>query len=363
MSAGSPESDFRCADPADMLGRIRGFPDQIRDARRQVAGLSLPEGFAHGLTGVVITGMGGSAIGGDLVAGLAGAECPVPMVVHRSYGIPAWVSDTTLVIASSYSGGTEETLSAWDAAGEAGARRIAVTTGGPLKERALSAGSPLLEFSYEAPPRAALGYSFTLILGLLGRLGLIADPDGALDDGLALLEEAGAEWEPGTPEERNPAKRLARQLENGLPVMLGAGHLTAVARRWTTQVNENAKSWAVFAEYPELNHNIVVGLERPAAAGTDSGGGITELARVCQLHSAHYHERVARRMAITGELLDRAGIERVDVRPPEGADPLGELLWTTWLGDYVSYYLAGLYGVDPSPVEPIDYLKGKLSGE
>lgn len=358
-----PGGDFPRTDPGDMLDRINDFPRQIRDARQQVGKLSLPGDFGREVNRVVITGMGGSAIGGDLAAGLAADRCPVPVAVHRSYGVPAWVDRSTLVIASSYSGGTEETLSAWDAAGKAGARRIAVTTGGELGRRAVSSGDPLLEFAYDAPPRAALGYSFTLILGLLARLELIADPGRDLEAGVALLESAAADWQPDVPEERNPAKQLARRFENGLPVIFGADHLAAVARRWTTQINENSKSWAVFGEYPELNHNVVVGLERPGAAHGDSGRDITELARVCHLHSPHYHDRVARRLAVTAELLDKAGIEHDDVTPPAGADRLGELLWTTWLGDFVSYYLAGLYGVDPSPVEAIDYLKGRLAGE
>lgn len=353
------EHGFRGIDPGDMLGRINDFPGQVRDAWQQVSGFSLPAAIAHDPNGVVITGMGGSAIGGDLVAGLAAAECPVPVIVHRGYGLPGWVDGRTLVIASSYSGGTEETLNAWDAAGEAGARRIAVTTGGPLKARAETAGCPVLAFSCEAAPRAALGYSFTLILGLLARLDLIADPGSDLEEGLVLLESAGGQWQPDSAEDGNPAKRLARRLVGGLPVIFGAGHLGAVARRWTTQINENSKSWATWSEYPELNHNIVVGLERPAGPGAD----ITKLARVCHLQSAHYHDRIKKRMAVTAELLDKAGIECLDVTPPDGTSRLGEVLWSTWLGDYVSFYLAGLYGVDPSPVEAIDYLKGRLAGE
>lgn len=353
------EHDFRGIDPGDMLGRIEDFPNQVRDAWHQVSGFSLPAGIARDPDGVVITGMGGSAIGGDLAAGLAAPACRVPVAVHRGYGLPGWVTDRTLIIASSYSGGTEETLNAWDAAGEAGARRIAVTTGGPLKDRAETDGCPVLAFSYEAAPRAALGYSFTLILGLLARLGLIADPDRELEEGLALLKGAGGEWRPDTSEDANPAKQLARRLVAGLPVIFGAGHLSAVARRWTTQINENSKSWATWAEYPELDHNIVVGLERPTGPGAD----ITKLARVCHLQSAHYHDRINKRMAVTAELLDQAGIEHLDIMPPGRASRLGELLWATWLGDYVSYYLAGLYGVDPTPVDAIDYLKGRLAGE
>jgi glucose/mannose-6-phosphate isomerase len=222
-----PESggDFCCTDPGDMLGRINDFPRQIRDAWHQASRLSLPGDLGETVDQVVITGMGGSAIGGDLVAGLVADRCAVPVTVHRSYGVPAWVDRSTLVIASSYSGGTEETLSAWDAAGEAGARRIAVTTGGELGKRAVASDDPLLEFAYDAPPRAALGYSFTLILGILARLELIADPGRELEAGVALLESAGPTWQPDVPEDHNPAKQLARRFQNSLPVIFGADHL------------------------------------------------------------------------------------------------------------------------------------------
>lgn len=356
-----PEPDFACTDPADMLGRINELPRQIRDAWELVSGFGLSENLATDINGIVITGMGGSAIGGDLVAGLAGPVCQVPVVIHRSYGLPGWINENSLVIASSYSGGTEETLSAWDAATKIGARRIAVTTGGALEERARSEQAPALKFSYEAPPRAALGYSFTLILGLLARIGIIRNPGNDLEQAIALLEEAGSGWQPDVPEGRNTAKRLARGLEDALPVVFGAEHLAVVARRWTTQINENSKSWATWFECPELDHNLVVGLERPAGRHSGPHGGISRVVRACQLRSAHYDDRVTKRLAVTTDLLDKAGIETLDVEPPEGASRLGELLWTIWLGDYVSYYLACLYGEDPTPVKPIDYLKHRLA--
>lgn len=346
-------SEFNCNDPAGMLGDIEAFPEQIEKAWSAVQQFPLPDGFGTCIRQVVIAGMGGSAIGGDLVAGLVQKDCSAPITVHRDYGVPAWVDRHTLLIASSHSGNTEETLSAWDAAASAGASCMAVTTGGLLAERAQAAGAPLLRFVCDTPPRAALGFSFTLIYGLMSRIGLIADPGNELAEALRLLRQAGSGWSAEIEAEDNLSKDLALACRDGIPVILGAGHLSAVARRWTTQINENAKAPAAWNEFPELNHNLVVGVERSASI---------ENLRFLNLRSAYCNERVLKRMAVTAELMERAGLKYRDVKVPECGSRLAETLWAVWLGDYVSYYLACLYGVDPSPVEAIDYLKGRLAG-
>lgn len=342
----------RSLDPAGMIDRINELPQQIRDAWQIVEGLTLPAEFAppDQFHEVLVLGMGGSAIGADLAAGLVAPMARVPVWTHRGYDLPGWVDRETLVIASSYSGGTEETLGGWAEARARGARCLAITTGGALAARA--EGAPLVTFNYTSQPRAALGYSLTLMLGVLWKLGLLGDPTSELENAVELLEAARREWQPGVPPEENLAKRLAAWFFNGLPVIFGAEHLTAVARRWTTQVNENSKAWALWAEMPELNHNIVVGFEHPR--------GIAEAARVVHLLSASYNERLVARFEITGQLLDEAGVSWIPIAA-DGESRLAELLWTTYLGDFVTYYLAILYGVDPTPVEPIARLKQRLA--
>lgn len=346
---------FRPNDPGDMLARIREFPRQVEDAWEIVSGLDIQRKLARDVRQVLVAGMGGSAIGADLVSGLVADQCPLPIHVHRSYGVPAWVDRHTLFIASSYSGNTEETLDAWEAAGAAGGRRVAISTGGELAERAEKAGAPLIRFEYEAQPRAALGYSFTLLYGLLARWKLIDVNGSDLERAAEALRAAGPGWEPDTELSTNRAKQLAQENFNCVPVILGAGHLAPVARRWVTQINENAKAWAAWDELPELNHNSVVGLRHPGGTAP-----LPDLLRVTVLASARYHERVSRRLEVTGEFLDRAGIRWSAVTAPDGAGPLGELLWCAWLGDFLSYYLACLYQEDPTPVEAIAYLKQKL---
>ena len=343
-------------DPSDMLGRISEFPRQIRDAWKLIQQPETPLPDSQGIRSVLVLGMGGSAIGGDLVAGLVAGQCRVPVSVHRDYGLPGWVDEHTLVVASSYSGGTEETLSGWDEAGRRGARRVAMTTGGELAERAQGQGEPLIRFDYKAQPRAALGYGFTLLLGLLARLGLV--PDTGLEKAVEALENA--DFLQSDPEEPGRPAELANWLKGGIPVILASAHLGAVARRWTTQINENSKAWAFWNEYPELNHNVVVGLENPESLRRATEGRDPGLLRVIHLESAEYHPQTRKRMEITRELMERAGFEVRTLRAEPAPGPLAEMLNLIWLGDLVSYRLAAAYATDPTPVDVITELKNRL---
>ncbi|MFQ6058425.1 MAG: bifunctional phosphoglucose/phosphomannose isomerase [Anaerolineae bacterium] len=342
---------FKKLDPHEMLARIAELPRQCRDAWANVQALDLPGNYAR-VDGIVIAGMGGSAIGGDLVRCLAEPECPVPILVSRDYTLPAFVGHETLFIASSYSGNTEETLSAFAQAHERGAKLLAITTGGRLARQAREWGVPLLTFSYQAQPRAALGYSFTLLLGILQKLDLISDKSADLEEAMAVMEALQGEIRETVPTAQNPAKQLAHKLYGHLPVVYGAGHLSEVARRWKTQFNENSKAWGVFDVLPELNHNTVVGYEFPA--------DLADKVVVVMLVSSLDHPRTQVRFRVTGEILARRGVayETVEAR---GRSPLAHLLSTIHFGDYVSYYLALLYGVDPTPVEIIAYLKERLA--
>ncbi len=342
---------FRKFDPQGMLARIAELPMQCREAWRRVQSLELPSDYLQ-VEGVVILGIGGSAIGGDLLRTLVNRECPVPILVNRDYDVPAFVGPQTLVIASSYSGKTEETLSAFEEAWERGAKLLAVTTDGELARRARALGIPLLLFDYKSQPRAALGHSFILLLGALNRLGLVADKSADLDEAIEVMEALQREINEEVPLTENPAKRLAERLHGRLPVVYGAEHLAEVARRWKTQFNENSKAWSFFEQLPELNHNAVVGYEFP-----------TELADrilVIILSSSLYRPRIRVRFQVTKEILAK---RRVDCEEVEalGRSPLAQMLSTIHFGDYVSYYLAMLYQVDPTPVGIIDYLKERLA--
>lgn len=343
---------YEQGDPQRMRDRIAGLPVQCADAWRLVRDFSLPDSY-RSVRGVVVLGMGGSAIGGDLAAGLTADECPVPVIVVRGYDLPAWVGPETLVVGSSYSGKTEETLTAFRQALERGCKTVVVTTGGDLARWAEERGLPLLRFSPCLAPRAAIGYSLMLLLGILWRAGLVRDYGEDLNEAIAVLQEWQQELRPETPTVRNPAKRLAGQLIGKLPVIYGAGFLAPVARRWKGQFNENAKQWAFWEDMPELNHNSVVGYGMPEE--------VRERVYVVMLRSRQDHPRVQARWEVTRELLLQEGIAPDEIWA-RGKSPLAQMLSLVHFGDYASLYLALLNGADPTPVAPIDYLKKRLAG-
>jgi glucose/mannose-6-phosphate isomerase len=334
-----------------MGSRISELPAQCKEAKALAQACSLPMEYSH-VDAIVILGMGGSAIAGDLVRTLVREECSIPIVVNRDYGLPAFVNDHTLVIASSYSGNTEETISAFAEALERGAWPLAITTDGKLAEMFRKQELPLITFAYESQPRAALGYSFVPLLVILQKLEFIADKSAELDSAIALMKGLQMEVGVQVPEIDNRAKRLARRLEGHLTVIYGAEHLSEVARRWKCQFNENSKGWAFWEVLPELNHNAVVGYEFPAA--------LTKAVRVLMLSSELYRPRLSVRLEVTGEILAEKGVAH-EVIQVQGESPLTQALWAIHFGDYLTYYSAVLRGVDPTPVKTIAYLKERLA--
>jgi glucose/mannose-6-phosphate isomerase len=346
----APQS-LAARDPKGMLAHVAGLPQQCAEAWDKIQGLKLPDDYRRARQ-VVVLGLGGSAIGGGLLRGLLAEECPVPFIVHRDYGLPAFVDSHTLVVASSYSGNTEETLSGFDEARRRGARLLAVTTGGALAQRARACGTPLYLFDYEAQPRAALGYSFLSLLGIVQRLGFVRDKSSDVAEAIAVMKQWQEEIQPAVPSSANLAKSLAQELYGRLPVVYGAEHLSEVARRWKGQCNENSKSWAVFDVAPELMHNTVAGYAYPS--------GLRESLFVVVLMAASNHPRVQSRFEIVCELLQRDGFS-YRVVEARGQSKLAQVLSTVHLGDYASYYLAMLYNADPWEIANIDLMKERLS--
>lgn len=342
---------FREIDPDDMLGRIAELPQQCRDAWANVQSLELPPEYRQ-VNQIVILGMGGSAIGGDLLRALAEPECALPIVINRDYTVPAFVNAETLVIASSYSGNTEETLAAFQEANKRGAALLAITTDGKLAQRARELGVPLLTFSYQSQPRAALGYSLVSLIGIVQKSGFIGDKATDLEEAVVVMESLQERIRETVPSAQNPAKQLAKRLYGHLPVVYGAGHLAEVAHRWKTQFNENAKAWSFFEPLPELNHNAVLGYQFPP--------DLAEKVVVVMLTSSLDHPRNKTRFQVTQEILTKQGVACETVEAG-GESPLAQMLSAIHFGDYVSYYLAMLYEVNPTPVKNIDYLKERVA--
>ena len=342
---------YRELDTSDMLSRVLEMDRQAEDAWKIATELEAPAEY-RAARQVLVLGMGGSAIGGDLVRTLGAQYAQVPVLVSREYELPAWVGAETLVIASSYSGNTEETISATEQALAVGARVIGITTGGRLAQLAEQHGFPVARFSYEAQPRAALGYSLFLLLGLLTSLEYLSDLDLKTDEALGAIRDQTRTCHPDSPTSLNPAKELATAIHGSLAVVYGGGILAEVARRWKGQFNENAKQWAFFEQFPELNHNAVIGYEHPAALDQK----IVSLI----LSSVLNHPRIRLRERLTSQILRRSGVRNRVLRA-EGQGALAQVCHMIVWGDFVTYYLALLNGADPTTIENIDYLKTELA--
>jgi glucose/mannose-6-phosphate isomerase len=338
------------ADPGGMLLRVERLGDQCREAVEIGRRAALPA--AREVRSVLFAGMGGSAIGGDLLGTCFAGSLRVPWVVHRDYGVPGWVDSGTLVVASSYSGDTEEALEAFEGACERGATVLCLTSGGELGRRADARGVPVVRVPGGGPPRAALGYSFFPLAVVLGRLGLVDLEDGDLEEGLATIGSVCERCGRDRAQAGNPAKSLAASLSGALPVLYsGPGILSAVAVRWKGQLHENAKVLAHANLFPELDHNEIEGWENAGAVGRS--------VHVILLRDAEDSVRMSQRMAMTLDLIAphaRGVTELVS----EGRGRIARMFSLVVLGDFTSVYLAFLGGVDPTPVGSIESLKRAL---
>lgn len=345
------ERSIALVDSGNMASQIAGFPEACAAAWKAARTVSLPLAY-RGARSVVILGMGGSAISGDLARTLGTNSASVPIEVVRGYHIPGYVDSNTLVIAISYSGDTEETLTAFDAASDRTASLIVVASGGRLQARAQAAGIPHYPIRSSTQPRAALPHLYLPVLHALTTLYLIRCPASDIEHAVNFMADRAPAFAIEAPEEANPAKQLARALHKRIVSIYAAEFLGEVARRWKTQLNENSKQWADFETLPEANHNAVVGYTHPT--------GNTDSTHVLQLYSPLYHERTRIGMEATRELQDASSIANRLITA-QGPTPLAQQLYAILLGDYVSFYLAMLNGVDPTPVAPIDYVKAQLA--
>jgi len=300
---------------------------------------------------VIIAGLGGSAIGGDLIRMITANSAQIPIVVNRDYSLPAFVDERTLVIASSYSGNTEETLAAYEHAKSKRAKIIAITTGGELKNRAMADEIPYITIPGGLPPRAALGYSFFPIFVLLKELGIgfgRQDVERAID----LLYETREQLKEDLPEKENPAKQLARKIHGKIPVIYGSSNLTdVIAVRWKGQFNENSKHPAFYNAFPELDHNEIMGFE-----------GDKELLKVLELivlRSDFENDRMKKRIDITSDII-KDSVSGITNLWPRGETHLEQMLYHIMLGDYVTAYLAILNEKDPVEIDFIDELKVRM---
>jgi len=335
-------------DTHDARGALAGFPAQCRTARMLAA--TPPPGTSRPRV-VVVAGMGGSAAGGDLLAACAGDAVDVPILVHRGYGLPALAGPDALVLASSYSGETAEVLSAFDVAIARRVPVVALTAGGALARRAAETGRPRVALPGGLMPRMALGYLFLPALALLAGVGVSLATPTEVDEALAAVDALAVELAPARPVAENEAKRLALAIGGRLPVIYGGPATGTVAYRWKTDIEENAKTFALAGALPEMNHNEIEAWQPPAAKDLHA----------LLLRDAGEGAEIARRFDVLRDLItpSAGGVSEARGR---GAGRLARLLTLTYLGQWTSYYLAVLRGRDPWSVPILDEVKRRMRG-
>ena len=306
-------------------------------------------------TRLLFVGMGGSAAAGAMLAALMAAdECRIPVTSHRGYGVPEWVDEGTLVVAVSYSGDTEETLSAIDEASKRGAMLLAISHGGRVARMATDLGFPCLPVPVKAPPRCAFPAMFGTLLRQLVELQLMMPIEDDLDPAVGVLDQLVGAIGENVPMQANPAKQLASQLVGRFPVILASDHLVPVAERWKAQINENAKTLAMTEAVPEAHHNAIVAL---AQISQDSASARPH---AVLLRDADAPARSFFRLGLTDDILRDAGVPS-SLMDFSGSSRVASVLAATLFGDYVSYYLALLQPVDPCVTGPIDRIKHALA--
>jgi len=343
---------FKQLDTLNMLEEIDNLPDQLGFAYQLGLRHELPEW--KDFRQVLIAGMGGSAIGADLLASYAAPLAPLPVSVHRDYGLPLFArGEETLVICSSHSGNTEETLDAFETARKAGCRLIVVSTRGELAQRAEENNIPVWTFNHIGQPRAAVGYSFGLLLAMFQRLGFIPDQKDALEDTVASMKRLQEFLKADIPAVKNPAKRYAGQLMGRWTTIMGSGLLNTVARRWKGQINEIAKAGANFEFLPEADHNTLAGTMNPEEVLNPH-----TMTLFLRAPSDHPRNRLRSDLTRKAFMLEGMNTDHVDGK---GKTPLAHM-WTLILfGDYVAYYLAMGYGVDPTPIQALVEFKKSMA--
>jgi len=354
--AGPSAEQIARFDASNQVGDVLALPAQLEDAlwRVETAALErhapLADKGATPEAPLLVCGMGGSAIGGDLAAAALGERLTRPLVTVRGYELPSWTTPDSIVLCASYSGETEETIACYDAAGALGATRIAVTTGGRLARSAREDGVPVIGVPSGLQPRAAVAYMFVSVLEVAAIAGVAPRVRTEIDACSAALVKLAREWGPDS-SDGNLAKGLAEQALESCVCIYGAGPTAAAAYRWKTQLNENAKVPAFAGELPEADHNEIVGWD-----------GASRLGRFFAifLEDPDQHPRTRHRIEVTARLIEpeASGIAIVQSR---GNGRLERLLSLVMLGDLISIYLAVLRELDPTPVSPIDRLKTELA--
>ena len=328
-------------DKSGMLKAIQSMPEQLEAGSKLAMDTPIPDLKP---SNIIIGGMGGSAIGGDILTSLLFRRAPVPIHVNRGMFLPKFANGTTLLFIISYSGNTAESFSMMKEGIERGCKIIAITSGGKISKLAKKNGCGLVQVPKGMAPRASIGYLFSPIITILSRMKLY-DPDVEILESVRVLKEINATTGPEISLARNPAKQLAEQLLDSIPIIYGHTVYGVVARRWHTQFNENSKVLSWWGTLPEVNHNEIVGWD------LDTRGKHFKI-----IILRDNEEDICLEKNIKGIKKIANCAEIIDIHS-SGTTYLSRIMSSIFMGDMVSFYLAMLKGIDPTPVEPIVRLK------
>lgn len=341
-------------DKRSLYSSLELFPNQIEQAWDEVNEIIFNDDFKD-VSNIVISGMGGSALGGRIIDSLISERLRVPIILSTDQSLPAFVNRNTLVMLSSYSGNTEETLESAKQAVSKHAKIIGITTGGKLKELLDSEHLPLYEFlplaNPSGQPRMGLGYSVAAILGILSKLNFIHLTGQEMKDAINIVRKLVKEYSRDVSDNNNLSKRIALMLKRKIPVLISSEHLFGVTHAFKNQLNENAKTFSLIFDIPEANHHLMEGLRNPAE--------IKELLHFIFFESDSYSEFVKKRYLITKEVVEKNEIS-VSTYKTFSKSKIEQIFEVLTLGIFVSYYEAIIYGIDPMPIPWVDYFKEKI---
>jgi len=343
-------SFIKKTDKSSMLKAISEFPEMMEKAILFAEKTELDPG--NDVSAIVICGMGGSAIGGDILSSVLAEKTDLPVQVIRDYHISG-IPKGSLVFAVSYSGNTEETLSAFRQADARGLKIVCITSGGKLKDEALAKGYPCVHVPQGYQPRAALGFLFVPMLVILEKIGVIKGVKGDIEKTAKLLRELKKEYGEDTLSKNNPAKKLAQKIRSTTPIIYGSfGSTSAMALRLKTQLNENSKIISFCGSFPEVDHNEIVGISSLKPGKHDFS--------VIILRDQEESPAMKKRIEATKRLM-RKNIKNINEILAKGGSRLEKLISLVFFGDYLSAYVAVINGVDPTPVATIEELKKELA--
>ncbi len=341
-------------DIGKVLQSIKELPLQMEQTWEEMSKMNLSEKFKDARQ-VVICGMGGSNLGGRIVDSLFSETVRGPIEIYTSYHVPRYADNKTLVVLSSYSGNTEETIECFYEALERKSLVFGITTGGKLAELFKKESLPYYLFAPKhnpsKQPRMSLGYSLMTILALMNHTGFITLTEEEIKTAITTLKKFIDDYGAGSPVEQNIAKKLAGDLFGKLPVLIASEHLFGVAHAFKNQLNENAKTFSLLFDIPELNHHLMEGLKNPSQA--------REILKFLFFESNLYSDGVNKRYPLTREVIEKNGYP-YNLYPLRSSTKLEQVFEVLALGSFVSFYLAYLYQEDVSKIPWVDYFKEKL---